>query len=302
MKRQYKKILNPVLLLLVTFFVASCGSDGDSLSASEAKEVINKEIDRLHCNQRYEKIVTGYFECNDDSERFFYRKLAANDVITYKCDKIKRIERIRKSRQVLRGYYFTYYDTEYYYVNDTVDTYFVTIALTEKGKAYMIDSLPEPNPTDDEEEVMMVNKQLEEQSQLLQYPESMVSFEEFPEEKKADESITVSKGSDTKAYLNYDQQDSRTNNKKQSEYELAKLKENTSLVYVKLYGINVVKVRNIAVSVMGVPTAKAEVVYEEKDVTPFGRIISQAIEKKRHVFEVNFVYYQDKGWVVKEMI
>lgn len=46
--------------------------------------------------------------------------------------------------------------------------------------------------------------------------------------------------------------------------------------------------------------AEAEIVTEVYDVTPFGRILSGAIEKHRSVTTFLFIYYQDKGWAISD--
>ena len=54
-------------------------------------------------------------------------------------------------------------------------------------------------------------------------------------------------------------------------------------------------------SLDGVPSAKAEVLLEYSDVTPFGRIINKVVDGKRMLQEdVNFVFYQDKKWTLSE--
>lgn len=307
--------------LLSLGLATGCCKD-QSLSASKAKSLVKKEMARMHIDNVVTSISTGYYECNDDDARYTLRQLAANDVITYKCDRIQKMERVRKSRRVQRGYFLTYYDTEYYYVNEPVTTYFVTVALTEKGQKLVVEK-QEVEPTADRKEL-----RLDDEIDLSKFPEASVKYQEFSDAEigvndavsttatpvlaesasggDADEAIveattvtpvlteSVSGGDADKAIA-----DSEVASR--SPYDIAKSKEDIVIVNVKAYTQNVVKVRNIRQNNSGYLTAEAEVLMEASNVTPFGRILGSVYDGKRKLLEdVHFVYYQDKGWELKD--
>lgn len=133
----------------------SCSDSPDELSANKAEKLVKKEMKRLNQLEQGITIKTGYFECNDADVRYKYRQLAANDLITYKCDKVEKPERVRKSRIVRRNYgWYSYNDTEYYWVNEMQTTYFVTIALTEKGQKLVMEE-KEVEPDEDQKELLL---------------------------------------------------------------------------------------------------------------------------------------------------
>lgn len=304
--RIYKKVphhiarLAAIIVTLATF--AACSDSPDSLSASKAKKIFAKEFERLGHNEHYNTIQTGYFECNDDETRYIYRQLAANDVITYKCEKIKKNERKRKSRQVVRGFFFTYYDTEYYYVTDTITTYFITVALTDKGRELVVDSIPSAKPSDDDKD-LLVNKEIDSLNSIADYPENNVKYDEFgyPETSNVVTALNDEYSEKLESENDYTIPTKNTaDTNKTSDYEEAKAKETQTQVYVKSYKTKILKARNVLINNLGVTTAQAEILTEITDVTPFGRIISFAVEKHRNVVKAKYIYYQDKGWQLSD--
>jgi hypothetical protein len=287
--------------LMLMGLATGCCND-PSLKAGKAKSLVKKEMARTYANEAVTGITVGYYECNDPDVRFKLRQLAANEVITYSCDRVKKAERVRKSRRVQRySYFYSYYDTEYYYVNDTVTTYFVTVAMTDKGMKFIVEDR-EVMPTADEKEL-----RLDFEPDLSKYPEANVEYDEFPEaaaapsEEVAEETPGVDpdmvEASDEEEVMAVDSESEAL-----SEYQIAKSKENTEVVRVKAFDIKVVKVRNIKQNNDGVPTAKADLLVEACNVTPFGRIASQTYDGERELLKDNtFVYYQDKGWQLEEL-
>lgn len=275
-------------LLLLGLATSCCKSD-HQLTSSKAKKLVKKELARLHGDVSYTNLLVGYYECNDSEYRFQLRQLAANDLITYSCERVKKEERVRKSRQVQRNYYYySYTDTEYYYDNDTIDTYFVTVALTEKGKKYLIDSLPEPDKNKDYLEL-----KYDFVPNYSKYPEFKVDTFEFADEKRTFD--TVYSDTEMADEADFDAPDEDFSGAG-SAYEMAKAKEKVDAVLVEAYSVKVVKVRNIRQNPVAM-TCTAEAVMECSKATPFGRIMLDVYEGSRYLHEdVSFTYYNDKGW------
>lgn len=262
-------------VILVAFVAAlcmiSCDEGSESLSASTAKKVLKKELVRLNELEKSLGVQIGYFECNDNDARYQLRQLAANDLITYKCEKVQK---------VIKGYWR----------NDTTNTYFVTTALTEKGQMLVAEE-KEVEPTEDEAELKN-----DEDFDWSQFPEASVDYQEFPEIEKPVSEETVLEPEDG-VYDDYDY-DSDVPQEELSAYDKAKAKESYDYVKLNAYEIEIVNARNIEKT--GDFTASCEFVLEYDNVTPVGRILGKVHDGERFkADEINFKYYQDKGWVVK---
>ena len=301
MKKQFAFLVAFVTALCLI----SCGESSDTLSTSTAKKVFEKESTRLNRLEGTAQIPTGYFECNDDDVRFKLRQLAANGIVNYSCEKVEKIEKVRKSRRVQRGgYFYSYWDTEYYYANETVETYFVSVTLTEKGKELVIEE-KEIEPTEDEAELKN-----DEDFDWNQFPEASVDYQEFQQEvmmKNQELTKEPEPEVDSIAVIDEDYTDEEQPaeevketkpTKELSAYEKAKAKEEVEMVTLKAYGLNIVKARNIEKT--GDYTATCEFVLEYENVTPVGRIYHSVHDGQRFLVEnITFKYLLDKGWIMK---
>lgn len=265
--------------ILVAFVAAlcmiSCDEGSETLSASTAKKILKKEAARVHEFEKAIEIPIGYFECNDNDARYKLRQLAANELITYKCEKVKKVIEHR------------------YWNNDTIDTYFVTTTLTEKGQKLVAEE-KEIEPTEDDAELKN-----DEDFDWSQFPESSVDYKEFPEIEKPAEEIVIEEPVDG-VYDDYDQDSFQSDEPKKepSAYDKAKAKESYEKVELVAYEINIVKARNIEKT--GDYSAKCEFVMEYDDVTPVGRIYAEVYDGKRFLIEsMHFKYYEDKGWTAE---
>lgn len=291
-----------LMTLVAMLCMVSCSESNDSLSDSTAKSLVKKELQRLNKLEGCFAIQAGFYECNDNDQRYLYRQLAANELITYKCDKVKKVERKQKTRRITRrGYWgFTYTDTERYWVNEDVTTYFVTIELTEKGKKLVMEE-KEIQPTDDEKEL-----KLDMEVDNSKFPESKVQLDEFAEpnpkapvkDSVVEDSVAVDSIAEVENVVEQPQSQPAAKNKKRTEYEIAKEKENFEVVLLKAYELKIVKARNIMKT--GDYSAVAEIVAEYNEVNAVGRIMGNLVEGKRLLLEnITYLYYQDKGWQVK---
>ena len=295
------------LFLMVAFcasmFFVSCSDSPDTLSDSTAEKVISKEAKRLNWLDVYEGIRVGYFECNDNAERLKYRKLAANELVTYRCDKVMKKERVRKTRKVQRRTYYGYYtDTERYYVDELVPHYFVTITLTEKGQKLVRED-KEAEPSDDEKELRLdfkpdLSKYPEAAVDSIEFPETVAKAEVIEEEQKEAEQPQAEPEIDDVAETEATPAP-ETPVDTRSDYEKAKDKESYEIVKLQACTLDIEKVRNILKT--DDFHAVAELVLEYDDVTPVGRCFLGVYEGQRMLIKrIKFVYYQDKGWSVDD--
>lgn len=273
------KTLFKTFAIYACIYAVSCTSQ-DKLPESTIKDLVTEELNKENLLNQYATIEVGYYEENDEDERYELRKLAAAGVITYKVERIEAKVRVRD------GYT---YDYNTYRVVDKYKTltkykYFVETALTAKGDSLAVAYIPRYEEEPDE------------YLQYLEYkifPEDVVSREEVfgddgkpvavVEEEKEEEKVT-------------DQVPEKPEPK--TDYEKAKAKEHKETKYVKTHSLKVTDARNILVR-EGI--GAADVIVDSYDVSPFGRILKYEREGRHEIYEVSFVYYQDKGWVITEM-
>jgi hypothetical protein len=270
-----KKHVAVLAASVAAFCMISCSESSETLSTSTAEKAVAKEAKRTHEFEKAFEVPVGYFECNDNDVRYKLRQLAANELITYKCEKVLKVVERR------------------YWNNDTITTYFVTTALTEKGQKLVAEE-KEVEPTDDDAEL-----NLDEEFDWSKFPEASVEYKEFPEVEEPEEEVIAAEPDDG-VYddYDYDSDESAEPQKEPSAYEKAKAKESCENVKLNAFEISIVKARNIEKT--GDFTAKCEFVLEYDDVTPVGRIFGEVYDGKRFLLEdVHFQYYEDKGWVAK---
>lgn len=294
------------VLLIAVCAVAMMGLSGcyrdHPLKGDRAKRLVKKEMARTFENEQSTTLAVGYYECNDDDARYKLRQLAANELVTYSCDRVQRTQNVRKSRRVQKVIYgYSYYDTQYYYDTEEVTTYFVNVALTEKGKKLLFEQL-DAVPTPEEKELRN-----DFEPDLSQYPEAAVDYDEFSsgaapaaEDAVLSDEVDIDEGEEDHNFEDEFQPDEPMVDGEVDGYDAyaaAKSKEKIETVRVKTFDLKVVKVRNIRQNNSGVPTATAEVLLEASNVTPFGRILNKVYDGQRELMdEVSFAYFQDKGW------
>ena len=162
--------------------------------------------------------------------------------------------------------------------------YFVETALTAKGDSLAVAYIPRYEAEPDE---------------YLQYPE----FKTYPEDAVSREEVFDDAGQPVEAVEDVKKTETETEEvaekpEPKTDYDKAKVKEHKETKYVKTHSLKVTDARNILVR-EGVATA--DVIVDSYDVSPFGRILKYERDGMHEIYEVSFVYYQDKGWVVTKM-
>lgn len=273
------KVLINSFALFMCICAVSCTSQ-DKLPESTIKNLVTEELNKKNLLNQYATIEVGYYEENDEDERYELRKLAAAGVITYK------VERIEAKVKVRDGYT---YDYNTYRVVDKYKTvtrykYFVETALTAKGDSLSVAYIP---------------RYEEEPDEYLQYPE----YKTYPEDAVSREEVFGDDGKPVEVVEEKKEEEKAEEPvsekpEPKTDYEKAKAKERKETKYVKTHSLKVTDARNILVR-EGV--GAADVIVDSYDVSPFGRILKYEREGKHEIYEVSFVYYQDKGWVITEL-
>lgn len=284
-----KKFSTVLLAIVAAMCFVACSESPDDFGKSTAKKLFKKEAVRLHKLEGAATVTTGYYECNDGEARYKLRQLAANEIVAYSCEIVKKMERVKKTRRVQAGYYYRYWTTESYWVNEEVNTYFVRVALTEKGTKLLAGE-KEAEPDED-------TKDLREDMEIdySKYPESAVEMQEFPNQEVAEVYSETEEEEEHIAEAEMQPDEPAEVSDNQSAYDKAKAKENKEDVELKAFEIKVVKARNVQRT--GDYTGAAEILLEYEDVTPVGRIMRGVYDGQRFVVKgQRYTFFEDKGW------
>jgi hypothetical protein len=286
-----RTIYHSIILSLFCFCIISC-TNGNGLKKASSTylpestihKIVTEELEKENLLTRYTPFKVGYYEENDEDDRYELRKLAAAGVITYD------VKRIEEKVRVWDGYEMD--DRTYRWVDKykTVSEYryFVATDLTDAGKKLMVYSLP----------------RYEEKLDKYLTPPTHQSFPEDTVSRKenwGDEVETLKASSSSVSNTAKSNNSSGTEPKKdepKTEYEKEKAREYTTDMWVKTHSLKVMDARNILVKD---GEAMAIVIVDYKDVTPFGRILKYNREGEHEVFKVSFQYWQDLGWTVEEL-
>jgi hypothetical protein len=277
--------------LLVCYCIVSCTNGNGLKKASRAylpestiHKIVTEELEKENLLTRYTPFKVGYYEENDEDDRYELRKLAAAGVITYDVKRV--VEKVR----VWDGYEMD--DRTYRWVDKykTVSEYryFVTTELTDAGKKLMVYSIPRYEEKPDKYLTPPPHQS---------FPEDTVSRKEnWGDEVETPKASSSSVSNTVKSNNSSGTEPKRDEPK--TEYEKEKAREHTTDMWVKTHSLKVMDARNILVKD---GEAMAIVIVDYKDVTPFGRILKYNREGEHEVFKVSFQYWQDLGWTVEEL-
>ena len=300
---------------IFALFISSCSSQNrDYLPTSVVEDAVEEQMKLNMLDQSYTSLQTGYFECNEKSTRITLAKLAAAGVIEYKVERFAWW----KKHLYAGNSYGSYYGGESYKFEEH---FMVSVQLTEEGKKLVVDSIPTPEKLEDEALAMP-------DVDSTAWPEKNYVVENWPvipcPEKKNDDKIVENLADSVKAAVEKLEERSNVSNifepnlpeeepyteqsswvsldvETETKYVAAKEKIKTEPVILKSSALEVADVRYIQTYVMqnsSISMAKAEVIVKTKDVTPAGRIIDHKCEGTKLCTLVNFMYYDDKGWVL----
>ncbi len=264
-----------------------CGGNGE-LTKGDVEDEVERMVGRWWDYHQTTTVKTGYYELNDAEDRLKLVKLAAAGMITYKATNIIETKKTR------------WYGTRKY------DHVFVEVALTEEGKKYVV-SDEEYEKIQKEIEESRLDKDLMTPNTDKTYPEDAVAGEgdipvidDEPVQAEGDmDRLTDEDNAQLKKELQAPSSAATAvaPKKQPSAYEQAKEKENSTYVRVKSHKIELYKVRDIKCTqtMLENGEAKAVIILETVDVTPFGRILDGKADGEKKAEKVEFSLYTD-GW------
>lgn len=266
------------LAVVTVFFFVSCGNN-KQLTTGSAEDAI-EQLPMFQDSANVVTLKTGYYELEEANARYKLRQLAANELLTYSAEQINE-----------------YIPAGYWSKAKTIPHVFVTVALTEKGKKYIV-----TEPIKDKDSEDLKNKNKEET-----YPESsVVENEQIPLRNPQEGSNDVSNNDSSSSYDNSgnnDSSDSYTSSEESSEYKKAKAKEHSEVLNLLGYKLKVYKVKNLVCTEETMKNGKAscDAILEINETTPFGRIMASIKKGDRQLAKnIQFSYYIDKGWQVNQ--
>ena len=317
--------MKPISILLMVggaLLAISCSRpSSDSISEKFIVKQANKQLEMNVENCDYGYITVGEYECNDDSDREELRMLEAAGLITYDVVRYAWWEKTLVNRKEPHNvdYYYTwsgayaYTKTEYRTVKKTdynfFDHYIVKVALTDKGEKYVVEDIPDPVEDIDED---MVEKEvdpstyawnqadLSEEWPYISNP--FIVVKEPADSEASSRSSSSSSSSRSSGSAGKPEPEDKTERIDSLQYKnYIAFSEDATQVIVKCWDVECFKARNIQIiNRDGVATATAEVLYRTKNCTDFGRILKNGENDRKYSENINFAFYQDKGWVTSE--
>lgn len=316
-----KKIL---FLLTVTacLVMASCTESADKITSRQITAKFNKKLDEAAMTESFTTLRVGTYEVSQQT-RFELKRLEAAGVISYSEEHFawweKSTSKKRVTTYVTRSYWgYTWSEpvtssktvTDYNYQDHVI----ATVALTNKGKRLMVDSIPGPKDIVDKD---MIQPSLSDKT----YPEDKVSdawdFPELPnpwlaqEEPSAEEPVAEKPQKEEKPVVDDEPAEEeaepsdgieRNDEAVYRKYldALAACSEET--VILRSHAFKAVKAINIQIADdEGSRLARAQVIVEIKNATDAGRVQNHVIDGMKDIVTVVLLYYIDQGWVIVNM-
>lgn len=299
-------------VMALSLAMTSCTSDSpNNLSSGTIEDTVEELLETYGLDKSYSTLMTGYYECNNESTRVILAKLAAAGVIKYEVERYAWW-----NKHLSAGYYFGHYYGNQSYSFE--EHFMVNVELTEQGKKLCVDSIPTPEPK--------MDKDMEQPELDPKLPENNYKKEEWPvipnpeapeadtEEEEAQEVVEqvkeefhnlnniFSEIEEEKVYEDHNNAILPLDLETKVKYETAKEKQNTKEVILRSSSQKVVKGRYIQTKInpaTGLAEATAEVIIKMVDVTPAGRILDGKREGTRLCAPVEYIYYNDRGWILK---
>lgn len=322
MKKIFVVCVSAIALLL-----SACSDKPESLSSETIEDLVGTMLENSAKDQGLVPIQVGYYELNNVEARYQLSRLSAAGLITYNVECYDWWNKILQ----INSYWGESFGSTNYSEEKHV---MVKVELTDKGKKLVVDSIPQPKQLIDEEmkqpeinlEDYPENKVTRENYQKtfenwpkVPSPEGVNSMYLHRDEstlaaevaKKQKEYFEDEKNyfEDNNEYLKQIERYKQDHNyevlsmdiQTSTNYERAKQQEKKEIIIMKAYKLEVEKARFIQTfeTETGLE-ATAEVIIRFSDVTPVGRAWREVYEGFRLCSPVSLIYYNDKGWVLKD--
>ncbi len=268
-----KKSLLVLGMALSAMVLTSCGGNKKS-NSDISEDAVKQAVTHLSDFQKGKynvSIQIGYYELNDEDARYKLRQLASNGVIAYNAEQINE------------------YDANNQLIAEHV---FVNVDVTAEGKKYILEKSYIDSLNCD---VDMLNRFSSET-----YPMDDVTKKEIIPvrnplyvTKDGSEEITEEQPKELSDYA----QASPTL------YQTAKAKETKEDVIFLAMTKSIYKIENVVCDELMKKqgNANADVIVEQTEVTPFGRIIGDYTKGEKERVHLTLKYYIERGWDVENV-
>lgn len=296
-KRYMNKFILSIALCVSVVALPSCSGEGEPLSASTAKSALKKEAIFAKDSQ-VKTFEIGYQEVSEEYLNTL-AKLKAAGVINFSVEQAtETIE--RREYSYWSGYYYTTYE---------VNHFFADVQLTESGKKFIIE---EPTTVRaDLKEYVLANENYEEKipeymSANYNAPSSdkvsdkAVAVEEETVVEEMDTVVAVTEEVDIISEPEKPKAQATAKKNLNEAYEAMCTKINTNTVNVLLGRYELIKVKDVLCTENMFKDGKGSCTVYMKfvDKTPFGFVLGAPSEGYVGNVKINFIHYQDSGWVV----
>lgn len=311
----------------IAFLLSACSDKPESLSSETIEDLVGTMLENSAKDQGVVPIQIGYYELNNMEARYQLSRLSAAGLITYSVECYDWWNKILQ----INNYWGESFGSTNYSEEKHV---MVKVELTDEGKKLVVDSVPKPKKLVDEDMKQPQIKLEDYPENKITRENYQKTFENWPqvpnpegvnsiylhrdESTLAEEVVKKQKEyfegeknyfEDDNEYLKQIERYKKDRNyevlsmdiQTSTNYERAKQQEKKEIVIMKAYKLEVEKARFIQTfeTETGLE-ATAEVIVQFTDVTPVGRACREVYEGFRLCSPVSLVYYNDKGWVLKD--
>ena len=308
-----------------------------SVGCSDSQEITSKtiinEVNEMWVKQgnaeKTVNITIGHYECNSESDRYQLAQLESAGLIKYNVKRYAWWEKeevsVRKPYQVKEtrgGWYYTWTETvtKYKWVRETVydfeEHYIVDVKLTRAGEKL----LAKVHEAEEEFDKDLASKEVDPSTYKWNKQDLSESWPEIPnpflkpEPEVRPQEVTTEPEEIEEVPITYEPEEveeveaaepaeqDKVERIDQELYEAYNREVfDSENVTLKAGEIKAIKARNILLKeTNGALAAEAEVIFETCNATDAGRIIMGFENGKRNAQQFEFIYYLDKGWVIRK--
>lgn len=284
-----KKVILSLAAALMLVGMAACGSDNGPLTESSAKSALKKDA-YFAKDSQVAPFKVGFQEV-EESYLDKLARLKAAGVIDYTSESV--VETV--TRRVWGGYW-----SGYSTVTREITHTFADVQLTEAGKKLVVE-----NPTKNRADIVADFKANENYVEIMPEYMSALYGDQAVEEVAVEEVTEVDSVAvvDTVAVPEVVEEvlmEAPVNNGPNAAYEVLLARVNAEDVNVLLGRYEIVKVKEVRCTDDMLKNGKASctVLYKFVDKTPFGYVFDGPKANYILSAKVDFILYQDMGWVV----
>lgn len=268
-----KKSLLVLGMALSAVVLTSCGGNKRN-NTQITEDAVKQAVERLSDFQKGKynvPVEIGYYELNNENARYKLRQLASNGMIAYNAEQINE------------------YDANNQLIAEHV---FVNVEVTAEGKKYLLEKSYIDSLNCD---VDMLNRFASET-----YPMDDVAKKEIIPVRNP---LYVTKDGSEDLTEDQPKEISDVAQASPTLYQTAKSKETVEDVFFLAMSKSIYKIENVVCDelMQKQGNAQADVIIEQTEVTPFGRIVGNFTKGEKERVHLTLKYFIERGWDVENV-